>query len=84
VSLSPLWAGIAFWTALYGSYMNWGMTALAGIFGTASLSPLTGTTKGGQPWQEILVTAGLLSVGVAIIAATVVLLWGLRRAPMKA
>ena len=84
VKLSPPAMTTAFWTVLYGAYANWAMTALAALFGTSSLSPLTGTPKGGQPWQEMVVTVGLLSVGVAIIAATVLLLWGLRRAPATA
>jgi len=83
VRLSPRAAAIAFWMVLYGAYVNWVMTTLAAIFGTSSLSPLTGTSKGGQPWQEIFVTVGLLSVGVAIIAGTVLIMSGLRRRPEK-
>jgi hydroxylaminobenzene mutase len=32
----------------------------------------------GQPWQESLVTAGFMSVGVVIVASSVLVLWGLR------
>lgn len=79
VKLSPPAKAIAFWTALFSTYANWGTTTLAAIFGTSSLSPLTGTSQGGKPWQEIVVTIGFLSVGVAIVAAAVLILWGLRR-----
>jgi hydroxylaminobenzene mutase len=83
VRLSPPAKAIAFWTALYGTYGNWATTTLAAIFGTSSLSPLTGTSQGGQPWQEMVVTIGFLTVGVAIVAFAVLVLWGLRRGALK-
>src|SRR4029077_1887178 len=79
VKLSPPAKGIAFWTALYGTYVNWAVTTLAAILGTSSLSPITGTSQGAPPWQETRVTGGFLSVGLAIVAGSVLLLWGLRR-----
>jgi (hydroxyamino)benzene mutase len=84
VRLSPPAQSVAFWTTLYGAYANWVMTGLAAVFGTKALSPITGTSQGGQPWQETLVTVGLMSVGVAIVAGTVIILWGLRRDSQKA
>jgi hydroxylaminobenzene mutase len=69
---------ITYWTVLYGTYMNWLVTTLAAIFGTAALSPLTGAGHMGLPWQETLITAGFLSVGIAIVAGSVLVLWGLR------
>jgi (hydroxyamino)benzene mutase len=68
----------AFWTALYGTYMNWAVTTLAAVFGTAVLSPITAGGHSGQPWQENLVLAGFLSVGAVIVACSLFLLWGLR------
>src|SRR5215467_3956991 len=69
---------VAYWTSLYGPYVNWGMTSLASILGTAALSPVTAAGHSGSPLQEKLVTAGFLSVGVAIIVSCVLMLWGLR------
>src|SRR5258707_7695089 len=74
---APLKAG-AYWSALYGTYINWAVTALAAVLGAASLSPITGG-RGALPWQEAVVTAGFMTVGIAIIAASVLVLWGLRR-----
>ncbi len=74
---APLKAG-AYWSALYGSYINWAVTALAAVLGAASLSPITGG-RGALPWQEAVVTAGVMPVGIAVIAASVLVLWGLRR-----
>lgn len=70
---------LTFWLLLYGTYANWGFTTLAAVFGTAALSPITGAGHSGTPWQESLVTFGFTSVGIAIIAASVLVLWGLRR-----
>jgi (hydroxyamino)benzene mutase len=69
---------IAYWAALYGSYMNWVVTTLAAIFGTAALSPISSAGHTGQPWQEDVVTAGFISVGIVIVASAVLVLWGLR------
>jgi (hydroxyamino)benzene mutase len=78
VRLSSSTKAIAYWTALYGTYGNWLVTTLAGAFGTAALSPITGAGHSGKSWQESLVTIGFLSVGIAIVASSVLVLWGLR------
>ena len=78
---APLKAG-AYWSALYGTYVNWAVTTLAAIFGAASLSPITGG-HGALLWQETVVTVGFMTVGIAIIAASVLVLWGLRRAAVS-
>jgi len=80
VRLSATPAATAFWMTLYGTYVNWFMTLLAAIFGTAALSPITGVDHSGLPWQESLVTAGFMSVGIAIVVASVMILFGLRKA----
>jgi (hydroxyamino)benzene mutase len=79
VRLSPRTTTIAYWTVLYGTYANWLVTMIAAIFGTAVLSPITGAGHIGQPWQESLVLIGFLSVGVTIVIASVLVLWGLRK-----
>ena len=68
---------IAYWTMLYGTYGNWLITTCAAIFGTGALSPITATGRSGQPWQESLVTAGFMSVGIVIVGSSVLVLWGL-------
>ena len=79
VRLSAAVSTIAYWTVLYGTYANWFVTALAAIFGTAALSPITGAGYRGQPWQETAVTGGFMSVGIAIVLASSLVLWGLRK-----
>jgi hydroxylaminobenzene mutase len=69
-----------FWLALYGTYANWASTLLAAVFATNRNTPIAGAGFGGLPWQENLVDFGLISLSTAMIAATVLALWGLRRA----
>jgi hydroxylaminobenzene mutase len=79
VRLSPGLERAAFWGALYGTYVNWGITTLAAVLGTGALSPITASGRSALPWQEALVTAGFASVGLAVIATSLLVLWGLRR-----
>jgi hydroxylaminobenzene mutase len=83
VRLSPRLKGTAYWSALYGTYANWAVTLLAAIFGTAAMSPITAAGRSGQPWQEGLVTFGFITVGITIVAASIIVLSGLRRATMS-
>jgi hydroxylaminobenzene mutase len=82
VRLSPRAKAAAYWSALYGTYVNWLITTLAAVFGTAALSPISAAGHSGRPWQESFVTAGFQSVSVAIVAAALLVLWGLRRGAM--
>jgi hydroxylaminobenzene mutase len=79
VKLSSQLEAATYWSALYGTYANWAVTTLAAIFGTAALSPITGAGHIGQPWQETVVTLGFLTVGIAILASSILVLCGLRR-----
>ena len=83
VRLSPRLKAAAYWSALYGTYANWGITTLAAIFGTAAMSPITAPGRSGQPWQEGLVTLGFMSVAIAIVASSILVLSGLRRTTMS-
>jgi hydroxylaminobenzene mutase len=69
---------IAYWTALYGTYVNWLFTTVAAVLGTASLSPVLGAGYGAPSWQERLVTAGFLSAILSIFTTTILILLGLR------
>lgn len=88
VVLGAIWAEVrlsasvkttAFWMALYGTYANWITTALAAVFGTAALSPITASGHSALPWQEALVTTGFATVGLTMVIATVLILLGVRR-----
>src|SRR5690242_10412882 len=79
VRLSAKLKALAYWSALYGAYVNWVATALGAAWGIAALSPITSAGHHALPWQETFVTALFMSVGVAIVGASVLVLWGLRR-----
>lgn len=68
----------AYWALLCGTYGNWAVTTIAAIVGTAALSPITAAGHAAAQWQESLVTAGFVLIGLAIISASALLLWGLR------
>ena len=70
----------AYWSALYGAYVNWIATALGAAFGIAALSPITSAGHHALPWQEGFVTVLFMTVGLAIVGSSVLVLWGLRRA----
>ena len=78
VTLNPKAKTFTYWLALYGTYANWTFTLLAAILGTGALSPVTAAGRTALPWQESLVTAGFLSVGIVIVLASLMILWGLR------
>lgn len=71
----------AFWLLLYGTYANWLFVLLAAIFGTSEMTPIAGAGYSGLPWQETLVTAGLSSVGIAMLIACIILVIGFVRHP---
>lgn len=88
VALGAIWSevklqtrqkALTYWAMLYGTYANWAVTTLAAILGTAALSPITGAGHSALPWQEALVMVGFVSVGLTIVVASVMALWGLRR-----
>ena len=79
VRLSPSLKVAAYWTALYGTYANWAVTTLAAILGTAALSPISAAGHSARPWQEGVITFGFITVGIAIVASSILVLWGLRQ-----
>jgi hydroxylaminobenzene mutase len=83
VRLSPPLETTAFWAVLYGAYANVITTTLAAIVGANSLSPITGAGHSAAPWQEFLITAGFVSVGIAMVGSSALFLWGLRSGKNK-
>jgi len=78
VRLTPRTKAVTYWTLLGGTYGNWVVTTLAAVLGTAALSPITAVGLKAEPWKESLITIGFVSIGLAIIAAAILLVWGLR------
>jgi hydroxylaminobenzene mutase len=83
IALGAIWEEInlrlslkrgTYWTLLYGTYANWAVTALAAVFGTGAMAPTAAPGRLAQPWQESFVTAGFVTVGIAMLTATVLIL----------
>jgi (hydroxyamino)benzene mutase len=66
----------AFGLLVYGTYANWVFVLLAAIFGTSEMTPIAGKGYTGVAWQELLVSAGLGSVGVAMVVGVGILIYG--------
>lgn len=77
VRLSSGLAVLTFWSLLYGTYANLLTTTSAAILGASSLSPVTGAGHSAAAWQETLVTLGFVTVGIAMLVSTGLILWGL-------
>jgi hydroxylaminobenzene mutase len=79
MTLAPAVASAAYWLAVGGSYANCVSLFFAGVFGTSRSTPLHGAGHAGTPWQEGLVYAGLAGGAVAVLVASALAVWGLRR-----
>lgn len=79
VRLRPGVKAVALSSALYGAYSNWLFTMLGAAFGTNAMSPILAEGYEGEHWQEKAQTAGFITVGVSILTAAVLSVWGLGR-----
>lgn len=75
--LGPKALNITFGLALYGTFANWFSTLLASIWGTSRSTPIAGAGHAGLDWQEAVVDFGLISLSVAMIALSVLVIIGL-------
>ncbi len=65
---------------LYGTYANWGSTALAAAWGTSRLTPQGGGGFTGAPWQEAVVATLQVSLALAMLLGALLVLVALRPA----
>jgi (hydroxyamino)benzene mutase len=70
-----------FWLAIYSTYLNWATTLAAAVWGAGgSRMPIAAFGRKGTPLQETLVSLGLVSLAVGMLATCMIVLWGLRGA----
>jgi (hydroxyamino)benzene mutase len=76
----------AFWLLAYGTTANWAFVLLASFFGASRAMPLASAGFTAPPWQDLLVTGGLVSVGLSMVLGMVLATWGFvqGRAPSQA
>lgn len=73
-------ARIAFVLAIYGCLAVWTANLAAAIWGAGtSMLPIAAGSAQGSVFQEGVITIALRSGGLALIAAAVLIFWGLRR-----
>ena len=70
---------LTFWSLATGAVLNWLTVQLAAIWGTGRLTPIAGSGFEGAPWQEMIVSAGLLVVTLSMLVAGVMLVAGFAR-----
>ncbi|TGY87810.1 hydrogenase [Marinicauda algicola] len=79
VQLPGTLKALAFWLFAAGTTGNWLTVQLAALWGAGSMMPLAAPGFVAEPWQEQVVTAGLLAVSVTMLAGGVLLAAGLLR-----
>ena len=83
VRFAPVTKTIAFWTGLYGAYVNWLITLLAAASVLEPCRQLLRLAAPVSPGRRRY-ARGFMSVGVMILASSVLALVGLRgRAPAR-
>ena len=68
------------WCWIYAAWANWAASVLGALSGASRLTPLAGAGTTGTPRAEFAVAALLLSLAVAAIGGTGIIVWGLRDA----
>ncbi|HXT07045.1 MAG TPA: hydrogenase [Roseiarcus sp.] len=84
VELNRPMRNYVYFAFLAGAYLNWATTSLAAVWGAAALSPITSDGRSATAWREAIVTAGFGVVGLLMLSATAIALWGLRGAGRRA
>jgi hydroxylaminobenzene mutase len=64
--------------AIFGTFSNWLATLLAAFWGAGSMMAIASGGLAGTPWQEIIITVLLFALSFAMIAVSLLLLYGLR------
>jgi len=77
LALSSRLETLGYWLVVDGSYLSSAALFLAAAFGTSRSTPLHGAGHAGTPWQEVVVGAGLIVGGIAVLAGCALALWGL-------
>jgi hydroxylaminobenzene mutase len=88
IAVGAVWARLSLpprlmrWTSgllAYGTYANCFFVILAAIFGASKTMPIAGAGYAALPWQESLVTVGLTTAALAVLAGSGLLVWGFFR-----
>jgi hydroxylaminobenzene mutase len=79
VRLTRVMARVGFFLAIYGCLAAWTANLLAAIWGAGnSMVPIAAGSAHGTAIQEGIISIALRSAALSLIAAAMVILWGLR------
>lgn len=79
LSLSEMLLKITFFLALFGTFVNWLTTLFAAIVGAGSeMMPIAGENLSGNQFEELLIKIGLITLSVAMVAVSCIVLYGLK------
>lgn len=78
LKLSASLKRVLFGSLVYGTFVNWLSTLLAAVLGTSKTTPIAGAGFAGSELHETIVTAGLVSIALAMVFSLVVIIYGLR------
>ena len=79
LALSVRWLRIGFWLAVYGTFANWFGILVAAVFNAGKMLNVAAQGQEGPAWAEAVVGFSLISLTLAMIAISVILLIGLYR-----
>jgi hydroxylaminobenzene mutase len=79
LELSGRWLSITFWLAVYGTFANWLGILIAAIFDAGKMLTVAADGKEGSPVVEGIVNFSLISLSVAMIMVSIIILIGLVR-----
>lgn len=78
LDLSRRWLKIAFWLAIYGTFVNWLGILAAAVLDAGAMLNIVAEGNQGSPFAEGLVTFCLISLSIAMISVTTIILIGLK------
>jgi hydroxylaminobenzene mutase len=78
--LGPRAQALTFALAVYGAFANWLATLISSMTGAGAMMPIAAAGRTGAATPEAIVGFLLVSLSLAMVAACVLVLWGLRRA----
>lgn len=79
VSLSDRFKKLMLGLLVYGTYANWLSTQGAAFWNTGNLTPIHSSSPTASSLQEAIVSFGLVSLTVAMLLGTMLLVWGFLR-----
>jgi (hydroxyamino)benzene mutase len=79
VKLSPRWLKITFWLAVYGTFANWFGIFVAAAFNAGKRLTIAARGQQGHPFAEAVVEFSLISLTLAMLMVSIMVLIGLAR-----